>query len=279
MTSRAASRTLPHLERRLGERRLGLESAVLAALLVAMVPALVLASLERSLPALTVVVAVPAAAEDGMTREVERVLADAAVRRHLVRADSELTDRLWAALGPADAAPTLIEATLWPAAAIDGDTLEARLRAVVPAAAIDRRPEPVGAPYLAAAAAVLLALLALGARWRLARSLRRLLRAERTTVVLVRRFGASRAWIAERLLAPVSRRIRRGAMVGAALGALAGGAAATALEPALFRPWSGVATTVAAGTVVAAVLAVAWLAGTAAGALRRRLDALAETAP
>ncbi|NBB70857.1 MAG: hypothetical protein GVY33_11145, partial [Alphaproteobacteria bacterium] len=104
MTVAGRPRTLVAARRRLASPHLGAETAVFAAMLIAMVPVLVLDALHRTLPTLSVVVAVPAddAAAPGT---VEAVLADAGGRREVTRADPARTARAWSALAATGDAP------------------------------------------------------------------------------------------------------------------------------------------------------------------------------
>jgi hypothetical protein len=272
LTAIGAPRTLASVDGRIAARRFGLETAVFAALLVAMVPALLLHALDRALPPLSVVVAVPAGAE---ADAVAPVLRAAGVRRSIALGDGERAAELWSALAAAGEAPTLIEATLWPAAAVDAAALRRRLTAAAPAAVVDLRRRPLAVPAATVAVALGLAVLAAVARWRLARAVRRILRAEAATLVLIHRFGARTAWVDGHVARPIVARARRGACVGAVVGAGLGLATAAAMAPTLLRPWSGVATVVAASAAVAAVLAVGGLVRVVARTTARRLDAVA----
>jgi len=276
LTAGGARRTLASVHRRIARRRLGAEAALFAALLVAMVPAFILDALERALPALSVVVALPAG-EDASG--VDAVLRGAAVRHEVSRGDGARTAELWSALDAAGAPPTVIEARLWPAAAVDDGALTADIAEAAPAAVVDLRQRPSAVPTLTLALAFALAVLAALARWRLARAVRRLLKAEAATLVLLHRFGATRAWTETHVARPILRRARRGALAGAALGAGLGLAAVAADAADLIRPWSGIATVVAASTAVAATLAVAGLVRVVAATTGRRLDAAASALP
>ncbi|MFP4361719.1 MAG: hypothetical protein ACLFTG_13725, partial [Alphaproteobacteria bacterium] len=120
MTAGGAPRTLASVHRQIVRRRLGTETALFAALLVAMIPAFILDTLERALPALSVAVAVPAG-EDA--RAVDAVLRDAGIRRQLTHRDGARTAELWSALDAAGEPPRVIDARLWPAAAVDDAAL------------------------------------------------------------------------------------------------------------------------------------------------------------
>jgi hypothetical protein len=274
LTTTDAPRTLASVRRRIARRRLGTETALFAALLVAMIPAFVLDALERALPPLSVVVALPA---DADARGVEAVLRKVGVRRTVERGDGERIRELWSTLDATGAPPTLVEATLWPAAAVDATALRTGVADAVPAAVVDLRPHPRPTPRVTLAAGLGLAALALVARWRLVRAVRRILEAEAATLVLVHRFGASRAWVDARLARPIARRARRGALAGVALGAAAGLGWLAAAEPALVRPWSGVAGVVAASTALAATLTAGGFVRVVTRATARRLDAAGYT--
>jgi hypothetical protein len=275
LTTTDAPRTLPSVRRRIARRRLGTETALFALLLVAMIPAFVLDALERALPPLSVVVALPA---DADAAAIEPLLREAGVRRTVERGDGARVGELWAGLGATGAAPTLLEATLWPAAAVDATALQARIARAVPAAVVDLRPRPRPVPTVTLAAGLGLAALALVARWRLVRAVRRILKAEAATLVLVHRFGATRAWVDARLARPIVRRARVGALAGAALGAAVGLAGVAAGAPELVRPWSGVAGVVAASTALAATVTAGGLVRVVAATTARRLDAAADAA-
>jgi hypothetical protein len=275
LTSGGEPRTLASVHRRIAAWRLGTETALLAALLVAMVPAFVLDALERALPALSVAVAVPAAAD---TRAVEAVLRQAGVRRDVGSRQGERTAELWAALDAAGAPPTVVAARLWPAAAVDGAALARRLAEAVPDAVVDLRPEPPAAPTATLAAALGLGALAAATRWRLARTVRRLLKAEAATLVLIHRFGATRAWTRAQVARPIVRRAGSGAVAGAGVGAAAGLAVVAAGAVDLLRPSSGIATVVLASNALAATLTAAALARVVAATTARRLEAAASAA-
>lgn len=276
MTGAGAPRRLASVHRRIAGRRLGTETALFAALLVAMIPACVLDALERALPPLSVVVAVPAGEEAG---RVAAVLEASGVRRQVAHGGPERTAELWSALAAAGEPPALIEATLWPAVAVDDAALRARLADAAPAAVVDFRHRPQAMPVATLAAAFGLAALALVARWRLVRAVRRILKDEAATLVLIRRFGATEAWVHAQLARPLVRRARGGAWAGAVLGAGVGLAAVAAGDLALVRPWSGVAAAVIASTLLAATLTAGGLARIVAATAARRLDAAASARP
>jgi hypothetical protein len=278
LTAAGRPRTLPTPERRLASDHLGAEAAVFAAMLIAMVPVLVLDALHRTLPTLSVVVAVPAgdAAAPG---EIEAVLADAGIRREVTPADPARTARAWSALAAAGDAPQVVEAALWPAAAVDRAALEARLAEVAPAAAVDLRRRPPGPPTPTVAASLALAALAALAWWRLARAVRRRLRGEAATLSLARRFGADPAWCRAEVVRPLVRTARRGAAVGAVAGTAAGGVLAAVREPAVLEPGSGVAGVVAASTAVAVALTVGGMMRVVVVTAAGRLAAVASPRP
>jgi hypothetical protein len=263
LTRRARGRTLVRVERRLAR-----ETALLAACLVAAMPLLVLASLDRSLPALAVVVAVPAGDD---AEAVAAALASDGLAQRVATADADRTADLWRTLAAEATPPTVIEAELWPAAAVDVAALRRRVDGIAPAAvtAVERRAR--AEPRAAVALAGGVAGLALTAAWRVRCGVRRALDRERTKIELVRRFGATRAWVDVQFARPLVRRARWGALAGGGAGALLGTAAAVMAEPALFRPWTGAATAVVAATALTFALAVALLARLAEAAARRRL--------
>ena len=247
-------------------------------MLVAMVPVLVLDALERSLPTLAVVVALPAG-DSAARAAVAAVLADAGARQAVGPGDRERAARAWSALAAAGDAPEVIEAALWPAAAVDRAALEARLVEAAPAAALDLRRRPLAPPTTTVATSLALAALAGVAGWRLARAVRRRLRAETATVVLAQRFGATRAWSDAELAGPLVRTARRGAAAGAAIGAMLGSALVVAGEAASLEAGRGVAGVVAASTAVAVALTVGGLVRVVAATAARRLDATASRRP
>ncbi|MFP4362022.1 MAG: hypothetical protein ACLFTG_15300, partial [Alphaproteobacteria bacterium] len=155
----------------------------------------------------------------------------------------------------------------------------ARIDEAAPAAVVDLRRRPPAVPTVTLAATFGLATLAAVARWRLARAVRRVLKAEAATVVLIHRFGASRAWTQAQVARPIVRRARRGALAGCVLGAGLGLAVVAADAMDLIRPWSDVATIVAASTAVAAILTVGGLVRVVAATTARRLDAAARALP
>ena len=252
-----------------------METAFVAALLVVMIPTFLLDTLNRALASLAVVVALPAAV-DGAA--VATVLGEAGVRRTVTRGDPARTGELWSAFAGTGEAPRVIEAELWPARAVDTEHLRTRIAAAAPNAVMDLRPQPSAFPLVPFATAAALSLAALVARWRVARAVRRLLRAEAPTLMLIHRFGASRDWVRAHVARPVEARARRGALAGAVLGAGLGLAAAGLGEPALLRPWSGVATVVVGGTALAALATVAGLMQVMAATTARRVDAAARAA-
>jgi hypothetical protein len=252
-----------------------METAFVAALLVVMIPTFLFDTLDRALASLAVVVALPAEAD---AAAVATVLGEAGVNRTVTRGDPARTGELWSVFAGTGEAPRVIEAELWPAHAVDTEHLRARIAAAAPNAVTDLRPRPSALPLVPLAAAAALGVGALVARWRVARAVRRLLRAEAPTLVLIHRFGASRDWVRTHVARPVVARARRGALAGAALGAGLGLAAVGLGEPALLRPWSGVATVVAAGTAVAALATVVGLARAVVATTARHLELAARAA-
>lgn len=241
-----------------------------------MLPVLVLTALERTLPALAVVVAVPSEVAPAVVGEIETALAGAGVDHALAQPDAAETARLWSALAGPGEAPRLIEATLWPAAAVDTAALERAVATLAPAAAVDLRPVATPAPTVVVAGAVGLAALALAARRRLRGEVRRLLDAEASTLTLAHRFGAGESWLRANVAAPIERRAGRGAAMGAVVGAAAGTAAVVLHAPALFQPWSGVATVVGLAGALGAGLTAVGLGRLVAAATAERLAALAK---
>ncbi|MEO1089968.1 MAG: hypothetical protein AAFX81_05015 [Pseudomonadota bacterium] len=257
---------LKPLDRLLRRRPLAPEISLLAALVVGLVPTLVWNDLQARLPALAVTVAAPADAPMDRLVAALHEASVAAIRVDVQPVEATIRSDLWSALWPElqdeGAPPHLLDAILWPATAIQPETLRRDVQAAVPDAVVEIGPrtEPQRPGMMVALISLGVGSIAL-LLVRTQRAVRRVLARESDALTLFAAFGARPDRIDRTLVRPLVTRMVRSSALGGLVGAAVGlvllsanhGDALT--TPWLATPWLqlATATAVALGTAVVLV--------------------------
>ncbi|MFW5833647.1 MAG: hypothetical protein ACOCYE_06080 [Pseudomonadota bacterium] len=199
------------------------EIGLLALAVAALAPLLAWQVLERSLPAMTVTLAVPRTADAAALERALDALGELAPRTTVEFIPEAAVADLWASLrGPEAPAPLLLDVRLWPAGGLAADAVRGRVADSLPDAVVEL---DVGArprswtlwPLVGLWLALVLMLVV-----RVRRGVRRVLAAERDALTLLVAFGARPAQLGRLIADPLERRLVVTAAISGAVGGASG---------------------------------------------------------